>query len=52
MEDLSDEDSSNMDVLEDGMCEALFTLQAVQSQDIQDESEEVFNSLDSWASVE
>ena len=50
VEELSDEDSSNMDALGEAMREDWLSRQAAESQVIQDEDEDFFNSLDpkSW----
>lgn len=50
VDDLSDEDSSNMDALEEAMREDWLSSQSSESQQIADDAEEFFNSLDpkSW----
>jgi hypothetical protein len=50
VQDLSDEDDYNMEALEQAMCEHWLETQKDESQEIQDEGEDFFNSLDpkSW----
>lgn len=50
MDELSDEDQCNMDALEEAMREDWLTAQSSESQDVDDDAEEFFNSLDpkSW----
>jgi len=50
VDDLSDEDKSNMDALEEAMREDWLTAQSSESQEVADDAEEFFNSLDprSW----
>ena len=52
VDDLSDEDQSNMDELEAAMREDWLSRQASESQQIQDEGEDFFNSLDPSTWVE
>ena len=50
VDELSDEDQCNMDALEEAMREDWLTAQSSESQDVDDDAEEFFNSLDpkSW----
>jgi hypothetical protein len=50
VDELSDEDSSNMDALEEAMREDWLSAQENEALDLQDEGEDFFNSLDprSW----